>query len=267
MDNRPIAIFDSGLGGLTALRALRELLPGENLIFFGDSARAPYGGRTRQEIIDISLQDLRFVTGFDVKAVLVGCGTSSSNAMEQLRLASPVPVMGVIESAARTAARLAPCGRIGVIATEATVRSGAYAAAIREFAPGAQVTERACPAFVPLVEAGRFGIGDAETCAEVEKALEPFVQNKTQVLLLGCTHYPLLKDEIRSVLPGAQLVSNSRAAAEDLAAQLSQRGLAADAGRRGSFRIFTSGDAQSFARSAQPFLGMPLEGLVEHVKL
>ncbi len=254
MDNRAIAIFDSGLGGLTALRVLREMLPGENLIFFGDSANAPYGGRTREEIVELSLRDLRFLMRFDVKAVLVACGTSSSNAMEELKKASPVPVVGVIDSAARAAAELAPAGRIGVIATEATIRSGAYQRAIAGAAPEARVTACACPAFVPLVESGRFGRNDPETAKAVAAALAPFREEGTEVLLLGCTHYPMLTPEIRAFLPGAELVSNSRAAALELARFLRETDALAGP-RQGTTELYTSGDADFFAENAGLFLG------------
>lgn len=266
MDNRAIAIFDSGLGGLTALRGLQELLPGENLIFFGDSAYAPYGGRTRDELIELSLRDLRFLMRFDIKAVLVACGTSSSNAMDELKKASPVPVVGVIDSAARAAAELAPSGRIGVIATEATIRSGAYQRAIAQAAPSAHVTACACPTFVPLVESGRFGRNDPKTARAVSEALASFREEETEVLLLGCTHYPLLAPEIRAFLPGVKLVSNSEAAAHELAQFLRETDALADR-RQGTAELYTSGDADFFAENAGLFLGRENCGGVRRVDI
>lgn len=266
MDNRAIAIFDSGLGGLTALRALRRLMPGENLIFFGDSAHAPYGGRSREELIRLSLRDLAFVTGFDVKAVLVACGTSSSNAMEQLKAASPVPVVGVIDSAAKKAVMRAQDGGIGVIATEATINSGAYQRAIEAIAPKSKVLACACPEFVPLVESGRFGRNDPETAEEVRRALEPFLGQECRVMLLGCTHYPMLAPEISAVLPGAELVSNSEAAAQELAGFLNRTGALADR-QSGEVRIYTSGDADLFRENARLFLRDEYCGTVSHADI
>lgn len=264
MDDRAIAIFDSGLGGLTALKALRELLPGEDVIFFGDSARAPYGSREREELIKMSLQDLRFVLDFDVKAVLVACGTSSSNAMEMLKEVSPVPVVGVIDCAAEAAARTGS-RRLGVIATEATIKSGAYQRALALAAPGAEITARACPAFVPLVEAGRFGKGDPETAKAVTEALEPFRDAKTEALLLGCTHYPLLTPEILSVLPGIRLISNSQESVRELAESLRKSDSLSSKTEGGVTEFYTSGDAEAFREHASLFLGRNMSGKVSHI--
>lgn len=264
MDDRAISIFDSGLGGLTALKALRELLPGEDVIFFGDSARAPYGSREREELIRMSLQDLRFVLDFDVKAVLVACGTSSSNAMEMLKEASPVPVIGVIDCAAKAAAETGS-SRLGVIATEATIKSGAYQRALSLAAPGAEITARACPDFVPLVEAGRFGKGDPETARAVTEALEPFKEAETEVLLLGCTHYPMLTPEITKTLPGIKLISNSYEAARELVETLTISNSLSSKKDGGVTEFYTSGDAEAFREHARMFLGQDMSGKVTHV--
>lgn len=266
MDNRAIGIFDSGLGGLTGLASLRERLPGEDLLFFGDSARAPYGSRSREELVRMSLQDLGFVTGFDVKAVLIACGTSSSTAIEQLREASPVPVFGVIDSAAAAVARLAPRGKLGVIATEATIRTGAFQRALAEAAPEAEVLARACPAFVPLVESGLFGRHDPETEAAVRRDMEPFMEAGTEVLLLGCTHYPLLSGEIRACLPQTTLVSCGACAAEELADHLEKTDALSCRDRVGKTVFYTSGDVDDFAANAGKFLGRELTGQVRHVE-
>jgi glutamate racemase len=265
MDDRAIAIFDSGLGGLTALAALRRRLPGESIVFFGDSARAPYGSRTREELVKMSLQDLNFVSGFDVKAVLIACGTSSSNAMEELKNASAVPVIGVIDSAAERAAALAMRGRIGVIATEATIRSGAYVRALERLAPEAEIIARACPSFVPLVESGKFGGGFEEARTAVRQELAPFREAGVDVLLLGCTHYPLLSAEISEFLPDTVLVSNSEEAAGAMA-QLLRESDALSAQSEGKTRFFTSGDAQLFRERAAMFLGRDLGGTVEGIE-
>ena len=160
MDQRPIGVFDSGLGGLTAVRELCRLLPGEDVVYFGDTGRVPYGSRSRETIIKYARQDVAFLRTFDLKAILIACGTVSTTALDVLSAENPIPVMGVVEPAARAAARLTRSGNIGLIGTQTSVRSGAYERAIQAENPAARVTGQPCPLFVPLVENGRFRPGD-----------------------------------------------------------------------------------------------------------
>ena len=152
MNPRPIGVFDSGLGGLTAVRQLRRLMPSENIIYFGDTARVPYGNRSRETLLQYARQDMRFLSGFDLKAVVIACGTVSTNCLEELQSESAAPVIGVVEPAVRQAAALTGSRRIGLVATRASVASGAYERAFRRLDPSLDVHALACPLFVPLVE-------------------------------------------------------------------------------------------------------------------
>ena len=150
MDRRPIGVFDSGLGGLTAVRSLRSILPGENLVYFGDTARVPYGGRSPETILKYARQDVRFLRTFDLKAILIACGTVTSTSLEQLRRENDLPMLGVVEPSCRAALAATRNRRVGIIATQASVRSGAYERTLRALDPEVTVLQQACPLFVPL---------------------------------------------------------------------------------------------------------------------
>ena len=168
MNQRPIGVFDSGLGGLTAVRQLRRLMPSENIIYFGDTARVPYGNRSRETLLQYARQDMRFLRTFDLKAVVIACGTVSTNCLEVLQAESDMPVIGVVEPAVERAAALTRSKRIGLVATRASVTSGAYERAFHRSDPALEIHALACPLFVPLVEEGRCRPGDVviETVAE-----------------------------------------------------------------------------------------------------
>ncbi len=160
MDMRPIGVFDSGLGGLTAVRSLREILRSENLVYFGDTARVPYGGRARETLLKYARQDVRFLRTFDLKAILIACGTVSTTSLEALQAENPLPIVGVVEPTCRRALLVTKRKKVGVIATLASIRSGAYEAVLRRLDPSVEVYGKACPLFVPLVENGRVDRGD-----------------------------------------------------------------------------------------------------------
>lgn len=159
MDTRPIGVFDSGLGGLTAVRTLRRILPEEDLIYFGDTSRVPYGGRSKETILKYARQDVRFLKSFDLKAILIACGTVSTTSLFTLQEENTLPIVGVVEPTARRAVAVSEHKKVGMIATLASVRSGAYEAAIAKLDPAVEVTALPCPLFVPLVENGRFSRG------------------------------------------------------------------------------------------------------------
>ena len=208
MDNRPIGVFDSGLGGLTAVRELQRLLPGEDIIYFGDTARVPYGGRSRDTLVRYARQDVAFLRTFDLKAIVIACGTVSTTALDVLTEENDIPIWGVVEPAAEAAARSTKNGLVGLIGTQATIRSGAYERRIAAEAPGVRVLSRACPLFVPLVENGRFRPGDVVAETVAAEYLEPFQDAGVDTLVLGCTHYPLLTEVIGNCMgPGVTLVN------------------------------------------------------------
>ena len=200
MDNRAIGVFDSGRGGLTTVKELRRLLPQENLIYFGDTGRVPYGTRSRETIRQYAMQDIAFLKRHDVKLIIIACGTVSSQLTPEMSEKIGVPHSGVVLPAAQAACAATATGRVGVIGTTATVRSGAYGRAIRSINPGVHVFGNACPLFVPLVENGFIQPDNEVTAKVAELYLQPIQQAEVDTLILGCTHYPILYETINRVL-------------------------------------------------------------------
>ncbi len=261
MDRRPIGVFDSGLGGLTAVRELARIMPEEDLIYFGDTSRVPYGGRSRETLVRYALQDAAFLGSFGPKAIVVACGTVSSNAMEELRAACAVPVYGVVEPAAQAAVRTTRSGRVGVIGTEASIRSDAYARAVRRLCPGAEVLSVPCPLLVPLVENGRYQAEDGVVETVLEEYLAPLRIAGVDTLVLGCTHYPLLRGAIAAVMgPEVALVDVGEECARTVAEDLSRQGLRAERTGPGSHRFYVSDSTGAFGRLATIFLGEDATG-------
>ena len=211
MDHRPIGVFDSGLGGLTCVKRLRELMPGEDIIYLGDTGRVPYGGKSRETILTYARQDIAFLRRYDIKAVVAACGTVSTNGIEEIAGDYPIPVCGVADAAAGAAVRRTRNGRIGLIGTKASIRSTAYDRKILALMPGARIVKRACPLFVPIVEDGRIGDGDPVLELVAGEYLADLREAGVDTLILGCTHYPLIArtlsrvmgPEVRLVDPGA----------------------------------------------------------------
>ena len=260
MDNRAIGIFDSGLGGLTALRALRSLLPEEDIVYFADAGRVPYGGRSREQIWRMAVQDLNFVAGFGVKAILVACGTISSNAPELLTQ-YPVPAVGVLKPAVKAMSRVAGDGPLAVIATEASIRSGAFAAALGAACPGREILAVSCPDFVPLIESGHSEKTDPLLLDAAARYLAPVREAGAAALLLGCTHYGIIAPAIGDYLgPGTALYGAADCGARALRDYLAENGLLGGQGRE---RYFTSGSGADFARKASLFLGREIAGVEE----
>ena len=238
MDQRPIGVFDSGLGGLTAVHSLWRILPEEDLIYFGDTARVPYGSRSREAILKYARQDVRFLRSFDLKAILID-----------------LPMVGVVEPTCRRAVLMTQNKRVGLIATAASVRSGAYEAALRRLDPEVTVFSRACPLFVPLAEAGRIRRGDVVIETVAREYLTPLKNAGVDTLILGCTHYPLLTDVIGDVMgPGVELVSAGEESAFELKRMLKARELRADERRRGETEFYVSDRVEDFERTASLFL-------------
>ena len=251
MDTRPIGVFDSGLGGLTAVRELRRLLPSENIIYFGDTSRVPYGGRSAEILLKYARQDVRFLRTFDIKAILVACGTVSTTALPQLRRESDIPILGVVEPACRRAAAVTRNKRVGLIATAASVRSGAYQRILQELDPDVAVTARACPLFVPLVENGRFRRGDPVIETVAREYLEPLRQEGLDTLILGCTHYPLLTDIIGDIMgPGVTLINASEEGAWELKRTLRSMDLLAPEKQTGQATLCASDQPEDFGALA-----------------
>ena len=254
MDTRPIGVFDSGLGGLTAVRQLRRVLPGEDIIYFGDTGRVPYGSRGREIIRQYARQDIRFLLSYDVKFIIAACGTVSSTYPPEEAARLPVPFTGVVGATARAAVDATRNGKVGIIGTAATVRSGSYAAVIKDMKPETEIVARACPMFVPLVENGRYQPGDVVIETVAREYLEPLRQEGLDVLILGCTHYPLLTDIIREIMgPEVSLVNAGAESVHTLHDALARRQLLAPEGT-GQALLCTSDRPEDFGQMARRFL-------------
>ena len=257
-DARPIAIFDSGIGGLTVLAALRRRLPAERFLYLGDTARLPYGTKSAETVVRYAARAASFLAGHGIKLLVVACNTVSASALPALEEAMDVPVVGVVTPGARAAAAVTR-GRVGVIGTESTVASGAYGRALRAIRPEVETVARACPLFVPLAEEGWW---DHPITREVAALyLEPFAGGRVDTLILGCTHYPLLRPAIAAALgDGVRLVDSAEAVAGEVAALLADRGL--DAPGEGGVRLMVTDAAARIARIAGlilPGAPVPLE--------
>lgn len=252
---RPIGIFDSGLGGLTVFKELRRLLPGEDLIYFGDTARVPYGTKSAEAVVAFSKEIAGFLFEKKIKLLVVACNTASSLALDEVKRVSPVPVLGVIAPGVEAALGAVPRGgSILVTGTSATVKSRAYSRALAAARAGVRVTEKACPLFVPLVEEGWCSKPVAVTVAR--EYLAPFRRKKIDALILGCTHYPLLKGVIARVMgPRTRIVDSARAAALSAKAELAARGLINPA-RRGRSAFIVSDAPEKFSALAGRLLGI-----------
>jgi len=252
--SRPIGIFDSGLGGLTVVRAVRRRLPAESIVYFGDTARVPYGIKSGQTITRFAEEDGAFLARFDPKFIVVACNTASATAIPSLSRRFQQPISGVIEPGARVAVQACRGRPIGVIGTEATIASGAYRRAIQRHLPGAWLVEKACPLLVPLVEEGRTP-ADPIVRAVLAEYLGPMRDAGVGSIVLGCTHYPLLKDAIaEAVGPDVTLIDSAEAVAEEVAARLEAEGLRETAGQA-TLRMFVSDNPDRFRRVGCRFLG------------
>jgi glutamate racemase len=265
MNPAPIGIFDSGIGGLTVARAIYERLPRESTIYFGDTARVPYGPKSPETVTRYSMEILHWLLDQGVKAVVIACNTSTAHALRTLQEATTVPVLGVIKPGARAAIAAGGGGPIGVIGTAGTIASDAYNRAIQALAPGTPVVQRACPLFVPLVEEGWFDHPATELVAV--DYLKGFREACVRSLVLGCTHYPLLKPLLQRVMgPEVRLVDSGQATATALETILTDKSLAAPTSARAEHRFVVSDDEARFRQVGSRFIGERL-GSAEVVPL
>ncbi|SCW56751.1 glutamate racemase [Ruminococcaceae bacterium YRB3002] len=265
-DNRPIGVFDSGIGGLTVLREIWDMVPSEGTIYFGDNGRAPYGTKSKSTIIKYSLQDMSFLEEQNVKMIVIACNTASAHAYEALKERADVPVIEVVTPGARCAARATKNGRIGIIATKGSVNSGVYKAAVEKEAPeGSQIFQQACPLFVSLAEEGWW---DNEiTDAVVKEYLTPLKEAGIDTLVLGCTHYPLLTPAIRKFMgDGVTLINAGKAVAEVVRKTLADGSLMSD-GVNPVRAFYTSDEPELFESVASPFLGRGLPAGTKHCNI
>jgi len=257
-DDRPIGMFDSGFGGLTVARAFIDLLPDEDLVYVGDTGRYPYGPRSLDEVAEFAHEIARhLVDDYDIKLLVVACNTAAAAALDALRSDLDVPVMGVIDPGVRSLVRATDTGRVGVIGTVGTVRSGAYQRAMAATGAPVELTVAACPGFVEFVERGETGSDQVHVLAE--RLLAPIIDAKVDALLLGCTHYPFLARTITDVV-GRDVVLVSSAEETAFEARTAfERSDAATPGRTGRHRFISSGDVHRFQQLGAQLLGPELD--------
>jgi glutamate racemase len=263
VDDRPIGMFDSGFGGLTVARAVIDLLPAEDLVYVGDTGRYPYGPRPLTEVRDFAHQiTKRLVDEHDVKMVVVACNTAAAAALDELRFAFEVPIVGVIAPGARAAVSATRNGRVGVIGTVGTIRSGAYQRSVADLRAGVTLTCTACPGFVEFVERGETASDQVHVLAE--RLLEPVRRANVDTLLLGCTHYPFLARTIGDVMGrDVVLVSSADETAFEVLAILRDTGLGRRLAAKGAHRFISSGDVAVFRNLGRRLLGPELDVDVE----
>lgn len=248
-----IAILDSGVGGLTVAKEVMRQLPQEKIIYFGDTARTPYGPRPAEEVLDFTHQIVDYLLQFHPKMIVIACNTATAVALDEIRSRLSIPVVGVVHPGARAAIKTSRNQRIGVIGTEGTIKSRAYENALRQISPQIQVVSQACPSFVPLVEQGLFHA--EETRQVVEDTLSELRQKPMDCLILGCTHYPFLSDIISSVMgPEVSLISSADETAREISAILYHKGMLATSGIVPVHQFFCSGDPVLFKKIAQSWL-------------
>ncbi len=253
MDIRPIGVFDSGVGGLTVVKQVMKVMPQENIVYFGDTARVPYGTKSKEAVTKYSLQNVRFLQTKDVKAIIVACNTASSNSLEAMRASTDIPIFGVGVPGVEAALRATKNGRVGVIGTAATVRSGAYERMICGANPQIQVFSKACPLFVPLAEEG---LTDNEVSRlAAQNYLTELTQKGIDALVLGCTHYPLLKRCIGTAVGDAvKLVDPAKATAQQVMTFLAERGQRNETQGEGERRFYLSDTTDTFGFLCQKAL-------------
>lgn len=266
MDNRCIGVFDSGLGGLTAVREIMKILPDENIIYFGDTGRVPYGTRSHETILKYTKNDIRFLKSFDVKMIVIACGTASSVALPGVQDEFDVPIVGVVEPAVKAAYNATKNKKVGIIGTPGTIKSRSYEKLIKSFDSEIETYTKACPLFVPLVENGHF---DTQVAAlVVEEYLEEIKNAKVDTLILGCTHYPLLAKIIGEYMgEGVTLINPGAQAAKHIKNML-YGAMAHSKEQEGEkYRYFVSDNAQNFETLGSMFLETKINGQVTKIDI
>jgi glutamate racemase len=265
---KPIGVFDSGIGGLTVVKRIAASLPEENIVYFGDTARVPYGSKSNDTVIEYSIEDAKFLMQKNVKAIVVACNTASSVAIEELKKTFDVPIIGMIEPGAQTAVKSTKNKRVGVIGTRATISNKAYSNKIKEINSDIEVFETACPLFVPLAEEG--WINHKATYEIADEYLKDIRKKDIDTLVLGCTHYPILAVVIQEVIgKNVRLVDSGIAAAEMIRNELDRTNLHSNSYALGNQELYVSDIPTKFREVAELFLGKPVGDVhkveVEHL--
>ena len=266
MNNNAIGVFDSGLGGLTCVKELNELIPNENIIYFGDNARVPYGARGRETILEYASQDIAFIKKHNVKMIIAACGTVSSVLGSGKTTDGDIAFSGVLLPAAQTACSVTRNGKIGVIGTDATIKSGSYGKAIRSIRPDVKVIGNSCPLFVPLVENGFTDRDNPVTKLVVEQYLAPLKAEGVDTLVLGCTHYPIIRDTIADYMgENVALISSGEEVAKYAYNMLMRNDMLTNRTEKGTNTYYTSDSVELFEENAHAFLGNSINGKIYKV--
>ena len=256
----PIGVFDSGIGGLTVVKRVLSLLPNESIVYFGDTARVPYGSKSNATVIEYALQDAQFLFNKNVKLIIVACNTASAVALDVLKEHFDIPVIGMISPGAKLALRETKNDRIGVIGTNATITNKAYSNELLDLNPNVKVLEKACPLFVPLAEEGF--VNHEATRIIAQEYLQELIDFKIDTLILGCTHYPLLTDLIQDIMgENVKLIDSGYAASLEVENYLSGRGDRNGSNQLGSHKFYVSDSPEKFKLLAERFLGGKLESI------
>ncbi len=254
MNNKPIGVFDSGMGGLTVVRNLINFLPNEDIIYLGDTARVPYGSHDKKTIISYAKQDLQFLLSKDVKAILVACGTVSSTSIPSLREMTNIPIYGIITPAATVAATVSKTKKVGVLATKATIKSHAYKLEIEKIDNRIEVYEIACPLFVPLIENGYHEVDNSVLNMVVSDYLNQ-LNKDIDTIILGCTHYPIIAETIKNHILNVNIVDAGREAAAYFSYYLMKKGLLNSFSDIGKKTYYASEVTTEFKKMCQVFIG------------
>ncbi len=266
MSSSYIGIFDSGLGGLTAVKELMQLMPDEPIVYFGDTGRVPYGSKSNDTIIKYTKSDINFLTTFDLKLIIVACGTASTIALPHVKDGLGVPIFGVADAAAKAAAAATKNKKVGIIGTAGSIRSGAYERLIAAENPEIETVSAACPLFVPLVETGHVTGEIARLTAE--EYLIPLREKGIDTLVLGCTHYPLLKEVVQEVMgDGVCLIDPGQVTASFVKDYLKEHGLVADQKPSRQYRFYVSDCPDDFIALGSAFLQQEIPGGVEKIDI
>lgn len=262
---KPIGVFDSGIGGLTVVKRIMSALPNENIIYFGDTARVPYGSKSNDTVKEYAIQDSKFLMNKNVKAIVVACNTVSSVALEDLKKSFDVPIIGMIEPGASFAVKNTKNNNVGIIGTRATINNQAYSKELKRIKNELEVHEKACPLFVPLAEEG--WIENKATFEIAEEYLQELKQADIDTLVLGCTHYPILANVIQKVVgEKVKLIDSGIAAAEVVREELDRFNLHTNSNSNGNLELYVSDIPIKFKEVAELFLGREI-GKVKKIEI
>lgn len=268
MNNNAIGVFDSGVGGLTCVSELQRILPHENIIYLGDTARVPYGTRSKETVFEYAKQDIAFLREHNVKMIIVACGTVSSVMMSYPIFNKNELSTGVLYPAVRAACAATDNKRIGVIATSASIKTGGYGKAIREIIPDAVLVGKACPMFVPLVENGYTGSNNKVSKIIAEDYLQVMIDKQIDTLIMGCTHYPLLQDVFKEILGDkVKLISASAEAAKYALTTLTENDMLSDNKNYGKLELYCTDSVELFTENVQTILGSDINGTIRKAVL